>query len=112
MKRLASVCLVALSLGACDPASQVALVGVSVASLVHTDKTITDHVVSSIEDKDCSVLHVVDKEPYCQDKLGFEENLDANDRAEQARSYCYRTLGSISCYRQPDAMASGYARVQ
>ena len=112
MKRLASLSVVLLGLAACDPASQGALVGVSIVSLIHTDKTLTDHVMSSIEDQDCSVLHVVDKEPYCQDKPGAEAPLDSNDSVDQARSYCYRTLGSISCYRQPDAMASGYARVQ
>ena len=112
MKRFAPLCLVMLGLGACDPASQGALVGVSLVSLIHTDKTLSDHVVSSIEDKDCSVLHVVDKEPYCQDKAGTENDPDANNSVALARSYCYRTLGQISCYRQPDAMASGYARVQ
>jgi hypothetical protein len=52
--------------------------------------------------------------PYCRD-FATEEELraaEAEAAAQQAGTYCYRTLGGIDCYRQPDDMASSTARVR
>ncbi len=113
MRRFWLVSCLALGLGACDPASQGILVGANIVSLVHTEKTLTDHLASSMEDQDCSILHWVDKKPYCQPRSDQATVAGGpiEGGAQQARSYCYRTLGEISCYRMPDDTASSFARV-
>lgn len=113
MNRLWLAGCLALGLGACDPASQGVLVGANIISLIHTEKTLTDHLASSMEDQDCSILHWVDKQPYCQPHAEAPAVAGAaiEGDAQQARSYCYRTLGEISCYRTPDDTASSFARV-
>jgi hypothetical protein len=104
----------ALGLGACDPASQAMLAGASLVTFVHTDKTIGDHVATWAFDMDCSTLTLANGEGYCHD-FATEEDLraaEAEAAAQQAGTYCYRTLGGIDCYRQPDNMASSTARVR
>jgi hypothetical protein len=106
--------LLALSLGACDPASQALVAGASLVSFVHTDKTISDHVATWAFDKDCSIHTLANGEGYCNDFVTEEDiraaEAEAADRL--AHTYCYRTLGTIDCYHQPDEMASGVARVR
>lgn len=106
--------LLALGLAACDPASQAMLVGASLVTFVHTDKTIGDHVATWAFDKDCSTLSLANGEGYCHDFASAEElaAAEAQAEAELAATYCYRTLGAISCYRQPDPLASNAARVR
>lgn len=104
----------ALGLGACDPASQAVLAGASLVSFVHTDKTVSDHMATWAFDSDCSLLHTANDESYC---IPFETEeqrraAEAEAAARRAQTYCYRTLGGISCYREPDDMASSQARVQ
>lgn len=106
--------LLALGLAACDPASQAMLAGASLVSFVHTDKTIGDHVATWAFDKDCSTLTLANGEGYCRDIVTEEElaAAEAEAKAAQAATYCYRTLGAVSCYRQPDPLASSAARVR
>jgi len=106
--------LVALGLAACDPGSQALLAGASLVTFVHTDKTIGDHIATWAFDKDCSTLTLANGEGYCHDFVTEEElaAADAEAKARLANTYCYRTLGGIDCYRQPDKMASSAARVQ
>ena len=104
----------ALGLGSCALGPTVLLAGASITSLNHTDKTLGDHAATWAFDKDCSILHTSEKEPYCQPIETEEERLaaEAEAAALRAQTYCYRTLGEISCYREPDSMASSQARVQ
>ncbi|MGD1878873.1 MAG: hypothetical protein ACFB13_15405 [Kiloniellaceae bacterium] len=109
-----TVPLLATGLGACDPASQAMLAGASLVTLAHTDKTISDHVATWAFDKDCSTLSLANGDDYCKD-IPTEEELaaaQAEAEAQQAATFCYRTLGAISCYAQPDEMASSMARVR
>lgn len=106
--------LLALALAACDRASQAMLAGASLVTYVHSDKTIGDHVATWAFDKDCSTLTLAQGEGYCKD-WGSEEELAAAEAeavAAQASTYCYRTLGSVSCYREPDPHASSAVRVR
>jgi len=106
--------LLALGLAACDPASQAMLAGASLVSFVHTDKTLGDHVATWAFDKDCSTLTLANGEGYCHEFVS-EEELAAAEADAQARlnaTYCYRTLGAVNCYREPDAMASSAQRVR
>lgn len=86
----------------------VVLAGASLATLIHTDKMPVDHLAGYVTEKDCSVLHTVEKEPYCQ-----ETGPDGHARlaAMSARLYCYRTLGGVSCYDRPDYSASSQTRL-
>jgi hypothetical protein len=106
--------LLALGLAACDPASQAMLAGASLVTFVHSDKTIGDHVATWAFDKDCSTLTLANGEGYCNDFVGEQELAAAEAEAEalQAATFCYRTLGAISCYREPDPLASSAARVR
>jgi hypothetical protein len=109
---LLSLGLVA-GLAACDPASQAMLAGASLVTLAHTDKTVGDHVATWAFDEDCSTLALANGEGYCRPFVTDEERAaEAEAAARQAGTYCYRTLGAVTCYRQPDEMASAMARVR
>jgi len=101
-------------LAACDPASQAMMAGASLVTFVHTDKTLGDHVATWAFDEDCSTLALANGEDYCRPFVTEEERAaaEAEAAARQAGTYCYRTLGAVTCYRQPDEMASGMARVR
>ena len=105
MKRLLSALLIsitaAISLAGCsltDPVTAAASVG----TLVHTDKTITDHFVSWAMAKDCSIVYSSKGEPYCRDEQ--MENGLANSGYENL--YCYRNIGGVTCYESPYQEAS------
>lgn len=106
--------LFAGGLAACDPGSQAMLAGASLVTLVHTDKTISDHVATWAFDKDCSSLSLANGEKYCQEFVTEAERkaAEAEAAARLAGTYCYRTLGAINCFRQPDTMASSASRVR
>lgn len=106
--------LLALGLAACDPASQAMLAGASLVTFVHSDKTIGDHVATWAFDKDCSTLTLANGEDYCRPFVSEAETAAAETaaKAAQAATYCYRTLGDITCYQRPDPMASSAARVR
>ena len=67
-----------------------ALEGVSV---IASEKTLSDHLVSLISGKNCSVVRTERELAYC-----------AEDQPPIIRPsvYCYQTLGSVSCYNRPD----------
>lgn len=100
-----------LSLSACGSTATIALATAGLVSFVHTDKTLTDHAVSMATKQNCSVLHSAKNQPYCQDLEPQKSPAELEAEALLAQTHCYRTLGAISCYREPDAMASAQARV-
>lgn len=103
--------VLSLGLGACSSAPGMVVAAAGLVSFVHTDKTLTDHAISMATEKNCSLLHSANNEPYCQE---LEPEISAEEieaEALMAQTHCYRTLGAISCYRQPDTMASAHARV-
>lgn len=118
MRRLLSIALsaplLALTLSACDPTSQALLAGASLVSIANTDKTLTDHVATWAFDEDCSTVALANGEDYCKPIVTDEERAaaEAAARARLASTYCYRTLGTVTCYQQPDEMASSMARVR
>jgi len=117
-KRARTLALIIISsslLSACESTAAVVIGAASIATFVQTDKAVTDHAASYFTGQDCSILYAVNDEEYCQDEdARAAEELAAREAAEAQRAqiYCYRTLGKISCYREPDPLASGYARVQ
>lgn len=69
-------------------------------SLVTTDKLIEDHVASSSRAQECSTVGALEGKPYCKDRAAAP--------AREA-AYCYRTLGRVECFDQPDPSRSSVA---
>jgi len=79
-----------------------------VATIVNTNKTPSDHVVSLLVNQDCSTVEYSKGEDYCKSK-----EQDAGDGDQYVTGpYCYRTLGESTCYSSPDPLASGQARLR
>jgi hypothetical protein len=91
-----------LALAGCSPAQNTALAmhppispftvllvadGVSV---INTEKTVEDHVISLISGKDCSLVRASMGYDYCRDRT--------SPPTIQRISYCYKTLAAVSCY--------------
>lgn len=71
-------------------------------SAVISGKTVSDHAVSILSGKDCSGTRTQRGQTYC-----VEDELVIN----QSSLYCYRTLGGVTCYDQPDQRRSADQRV-
>ncbi len=84
------VCLMAL--GGCAAATPFG--AVEAASVMASDKTLSDHAISVVSGKDCSILRREQGRTYC-----------AEDEVHPVyrKMHCYRTLGRVTCYDQPDA---------
>jgi hypothetical protein len=70
-------------------------------TVIGTDKTIGDHIVSYQRGKNCSTIRVQTGRTYCEEdeRVGLEE------------IYCYRTLGQINCYQKPMPYGDKYQAV-
>jgi hypothetical protein len=102
-RRLARLCAaLGLAFGAagCAPV----LLGADIASLQTTDRSLVDHAVSAATKMDCSSVRAGYGGQYCMD--------EAQDAPPPPEPYCYRTLGQINCYGQPDPYHAGYQVVR
>ena len=72
------------------------VVGVEMVSIINTDKTIGDHLMSWTYNEDCSTLRANEGGNYCQPYRKPYQ-------AEEPAVYCYRTLGANDCYTTPVA---------
>lgn len=63
-------------------------------SVINTQKTIDDHLVSWISGKDCSTIKAIKGEDYCQAK-------PVKTPTVARTSYCYKNLAGTTCYTQP-----------
>ena len=71
-------------LGACD----LFYVG-STATVITTDKTITDHAVSFASGKDCSTIRLERGQSFCkEDEVNPEPTV-----------HCFGTIGGVDCYK-------------
>ena len=90
--------IIGLSVSACDPATFTAVEGVS---LIGTDKTVVDHVISIGSGKNCSTVRREKGLTYCvEDTPVAQQDL-----------YCYRDLGGVTCYDKPAPNKSTQQRV-
>ncbi len=108
MTRVFLICASLLGLSACGGEVGLMMMGASVATLIHTDKTVVDHAVGFSTDQDCSVLYLARDEDYCKPLEPVEPSQVAY---MSAALYCYRTLGGVSCYDRPDYTASSQTRI-
>ena len=92
-------------LAACGSSSFLVLSG-SVANFIQTDKLPTDYVAEWASGKECRALVAMkDGGPLCR------KTFDA-PRVYEKPVYCYRTLGSITCYDEPDPYRTSTQRVR
>ncbi len=80
-----AVLLAGLGVSACDPFS---IAQIEAATVMGSDKTVIDNIVSVGSGKDCSILRKEQGLTYCvEDMPQIRQNL-----------YCYRDLGGVTCY--------------
>ena len=117
LKHLIAVCAVCLfGLSGCVLTTAPGMALASITSVVTTDKTFGDHAVSLATGDDCSTVAYSQGRKYCVDD---SQALTAADTAIYGPSghygeigpFCYRTLGSVTCYNHPDPVASEDARI-
>ncbi|MBF0094077.1 MAG: hypothetical protein HQL33_06390 [Alphaproteobacteria bacterium] len=70
------------------------LIGGDIVSLANTRKTMADHVMSMVSGKDCSTLRAQDGDDYCIEHVKWLPR-------ETPMVYCYRSLGTPTCYDRP-----------
>ena len=103
-----SLALLALSalLPGCVAALPAAAVyaGVEGISLNHTDKLMSDHVVSAVTGQDCSFLKYKNSGIYCRSAAEIAEQA-AKERRDLS-GFCYRRRGMVTCYASPDPTAT------
>lgn len=90
-----------VALGACAPTVATGVPGlaqVDVLTVVGTDKSLVDHVMSYSSGKDCSYVYVEKGNRYCKE----------DEPVIKPQVYCYNTLGSATCYERPDPFANGH----
>lgn len=102
MKRIVAVVLFGLMASACSDMSSLLpshLVSkvvnysiLSTASVMATDKTIPDHIVSYRSGKDCSTVRTEQGRTYCRE----------DEPNPQPVAYCYRSIADVTCYAEPD----------
>ena len=103
MKRVViSLCAVGL-LGACRPTESMVAGSapsfpttaiLDMASVINTQKTVDDHLVSWITGKDCSTVRASMGEHYCRESPPVLPMV-------QRTTYCYKSLALVTCYDQP-----------
>ena len=91
-------------LGACGPLASSGVPGlaqVDVLTVMGTDKTIVDHVVSLSSGKNCSAVRLEKGQYYCkEDEPEIQQNI-----------HCYNTLGRVTCYTRPDPYNGRYQKI-
>lgn len=108
MTRILVLCAGLLVLTGCGGEVGLAVLAASTATFIHTDKTPVDYAVGHYRDEDCSILYAAYEEQYCKPL----QTVEVDPIAEFARTHhCYRTLGGVSCYDQPELSASTQTRV-
>lgn len=77
------------------------LAQIDVLTVMGTDKTIVDHIVSASSGKNCSSVRLEKGEYYCEE-----------DQPEVTHNiYCYKTLASVTCYDRADPHQGRYKKV-
>lgn len=72
------------------------LVALDIFSVVNSQKTLDDQVISLVSGKDCSTLRASHGGAYCE----VRPDVRPLPTVAQA-TYCYKSIGSVSCYGEP-----------
>ena len=81
-------------LGGCVPAQ--ALAAAEVASVAVLGRGVVDIGVSAVTGRDCSVVRLDRRQPYCAPR----------ERLPEAPPFCTRTLAGVQCWTDPEHFAS------
>ncbi len=74
---------------------------IDMLTLISSDKTMFDHLMSWSSGKDCSSIYAEKGNHYCkEDEVVITPNV-----------HCYKTLGRTTCYDQPDPFSNGHIAV-
>jgi hypothetical protein len=73
------------------------------ASVVVTQKPLSDHIVSFFSGKNCSTIRREKGLTYCE-----EDEMQSGS----PRVYCYRALGGVTCYDRPDPYEGQYKMLE
>jgi hypothetical protein len=77
------------------------LAQIDMLSVIGTDKTVIDHVISVSSGKNCSSVQLEKGNYFCEeDEPKVIQNI-----------HCYKTLASVTCYDRPDPHKGGYQKV-
>ena len=96
--------LLVMALTACGSGSFLVLSG-SMANFIQTDKLPSDYVAEWASGKECRTLVAMkDGGPLC--RKSFDP-----PKVYEKPVYCYRTLGRITCYDEPDPYGTSTQRV-
>lgn len=90
--------LTGLVLGGCSDGGLAATGVASTYVLSNTGKLPTDHLVSAVTGRDCSVLALEKTGYYCPPKIVVD----------RSGLYCYRTLAGVDCHESPDPYRNGH----
>jgi len=93
--------VLAVALSACTGAGSAYLLGAEVASVINTEKSLTDHALSAYMKEDCAIANVFSGEDICKAPP------PKSAVAAAAPVYCYRNIAGISCYDRPDPYTNG-----
>ncbi len=86
----AFACFAMISLQACTSNFMIG----DAVSTIATDKTLGDHAISYLSNKDCSTIRKNLGMTYCKE--------DDPQRIKEAKVHCYNELGKVTCYKEPD----------
>jgi hypothetical protein len=100
-----TILIAALLVAACGTETSVYLLGAGMANFIQTDRLPHDYLAELVTGKECNTLAAMrDKGPLCRDSF--------NPQVYEKPIYCYRTLGQITCYEEPDPYGPTTRRVQ
>ena len=92
-----------VSLSACDVTTGFVVASAATANIIADDKFPTDYLAEWATGMDCNYIRKLDDNgPYCRSP---KEELIERPR------YCYRELGRVTCYKNPNPHASSAATV-
>ncbi|MBN2752759.1 MAG: hypothetical protein JXQ84_08630 [Rhodospirillaceae bacterium] len=76
------------------------LFAVDVATLIVTDKTMLDHIVSYFREEDCSAVRASQGDRYCRPiRIAY---------TPPPEPFCYRSLADVSCFSTPNPYGSDH----
>ena len=104
-RTIATALAACLLIVACGTETSVYLLGAGMANFIQSDRLPQDYLAELVTGKECSTLKAMrDKGPLCRESF--------NPQIYEKPIYCYRTLGKVACYAQPDPYGPTTTRVQ
>lgn len=89
--RIVAAIIGLLLLGGCESIWR-PVTAIDGATIIFTDKSLGDHLISAGSGKDCSTVRTEQGMTYCK-----EDEISLTPAV-----YCYRTLGDVDCFAKPD----------